>query len=164
MIADGKHIAQILETELAEKLLRISQKKVCFVLFGNDPASKKFIERNSTVALRLGVAVDIVEKEKVASTEESLEIVADAVRGNFDGIVIQLPLPRELDTEKILNAIPDSLDLDVLSGQAKKAYSKSFSKKIPPVANAVLEILNFYNVDFHGKEKQTWIYGKNMIM
>jgi len=147
MIADGKHIAQSIENELSEKLKALPQKKVCFILFGNDPASRKFIEMKSKVALRLGIAVDVVEEESITSTSRALEIISKTAEQKYDGMVVQLPLPKSLDADLILNAVPKELDIDVLGNLAKLDYKKGVLKSVAPVANAVMEILEFYKVD-----------------
>jgi methylenetetrahydrofolate dehydrogenase (NADP+)/methenyltetrahydrofolate cyclohydrolase len=132
MIADGKHIAQIMEEKLAKEFFQLSQKKVCFVLLGNDPASKKFIEMKSKVAVRLGIAVDVAQE--MMSFDK------------YDGVVIQLPVPEGMDTQKILDSVPTEKDIDVLSTEAKK------TGKPAPVARAVFEILDFYKISLIDKE------------
>lgn len=132
MIADGKHIAKILEEKLVGEFSKLPQKKVCFVLLGNDPASKKFIEMKSKVAMRLGIAVDVVHE--IPNYDE------------YDGVVIQLPLPEGMDTQTILDSVPVDKDMDVLSAEGKK------TDKVAPVARAVFEILDFYNIDLIDKE------------
>ena len=134
-----------MEAELAEQLSRGPQKKVCFIQFGNDPASKKFIEMKSRVALRLGILVDVLQKEDIVSTNFAMEIVETAARDSYDGIVVQLPLPAGLDAHAILNMVPAHLDIDVLGDEAKAAGSM-----MPPVARAVWEILNAQKVDLSG--------------
>ena len=147
MIIDGRHIAHTMEAELAEQLSHGPQKKVCFIQFGNDPASKKFIEMKSRVALRLGILVDVLQKEDIISTNFALEIVETAARDSYDGIVVQLPLPVGLDVHAILNAVPAHLDIDVLGDEAKAA-----GNMIPPVARAVWEILKAQKVDLSDKK------------
>lgn len=132
MLVDGKKIANVLEDKLREKFSQLPQKKVCFVLLGDDPASKKFIEMKSKVAERLGIAVEVVHE--MVSFDK------------YDGVVVQLPLPEGVDTQKILDSVPLEKDIDVLSTEAKEG------NKVAPVAHAVFEILNFYNVDLNDKE------------
>ena len=132
MIVDGKHIANILEERLREKLTQLPQKKVCFVLLGDNMASRKFVEMKSKVAARLGIVVDVVHE--MVNFE------------NYDGVVVQLPLPEGMDTQKILDTVPAEKDIDVLSADAKKM------NKVAPVARAVLEILNHYQIHFDNKK------------
>jgi methylenetetrahydrofolate dehydrogenase (NADP+)/methenyltetrahydrofolate cyclohydrolase len=131
MIVDGKRIANNIEEKLKKEFSQLPQKRVCFVMLGNDPASKKFIEMKSKVAERLGVAVDVANE--MVSFDK------------YDGVVVQLPLPQGMDTQTLLDSVPVEKDIDVLGTEAKTG------NKVAPVARAVLEILNYYKVDFTGK-------------
>lgn len=142
MIADGKHIAQLLEEKLLGEFANAPLKKVCFVLFGNDPASIQFIKIKTNIAERLGIKVDLVTGPQNMITDQALGLMDEVNKGDYDGIVVQLPLPKQLDTELILNEIPKEKDIDVLGK----------SEKVAPVAQAVLEILNFYNISLENKK------------
>ncbi len=143
MIADGRHIANLIEERLKSKIASFPEKKVCFIVFGNNPASMQFVAMKSKVAMRLGVAVEIVEVPENVSTSHALEIVETEAKKNYNGIVVQLPLPSGLETQKILDAVPAHLDIDGL---------RSDSEYVAPVALAVKEILNFYSIDLMGKK------------
>lgn len=142
MIADGKHIAQLLEERLLGEFANAPLKKVCFVLFGNDPASIQFIKIKTNRAERLGIKVDLVVAPQGIITDQALGLMDEIIKKDYDGIVVQLPLPKQLDTDAIVNEIPKEKDIDVLSHSQKNA----------PVARAVLEILNFYHVVLEGKK------------
>ncbi len=142
MIADGKHIAQLLEEKLLGEFANAPLKKVCFVLFGNDPASIQFIKIKTNIAERLGIKVDLVTGPQNMITDQALGLMDEVNKGGYDGIVVQLPLPKQLDTEAILNEIPKENDIDVLGK----------SEKVAPVARAVFEILDFYNISLENKK------------
>lgn len=162
MIADGKAVAKILEEKLKEKLANVPPKEVCFVLFGNNADSRQFITMKSTVAQRLGIAVNVLQYAATTKTAEAVEIIHTLVGKNYSGIVVQLPLPPGLDRKEILNSVPFPLDIDVLSDKAKQAYVSKTSTKVPPVARAVMEILNFYHVDL--ANRQILIVGKGALV
>jgi methylenetetrahydrofolate dehydrogenase (NADP+)/methenyltetrahydrofolate cyclohydrolase len=146
MIVEGKIIAQEIENELKAKFAAMPEKKVCFIQFGENTASKKFIEMKSKVALRIGVLVDIFEVQKQVNTARAMQIVADAVAGGYDGIVVQLPLPQGIDTQAVLDAVPPEKDIDILSTKGK------LGAKYAPVARAVIEILRYHHVELEGKK------------
>ncbi len=156
MLVDGKQIAAEIEKELAERFSREPHKKLCFIIFGNDPASLQFVKRKSAVAERLGVRVKVLEQLGNISTEEAVAVVSDASCKNrnekFDGVVVQLPLPASMDTDKVLNNVPEDLDIDVLGGAAREKYATGKSEKIPPVARTVKKILDFYKIEMQGKK------------
>jgi methylenetetrahydrofolate dehydrogenase (NADP+)/methenyltetrahydrofolate cyclohydrolase len=151
MIIYGKKIALGIEQELKEKAQTLPRKSVAFVLFGNDPASLQFIGIKSRVAERIGIETRLFHYANEISTNNALKNIQEIAEQNFHGIVIQLPLPVDMDTEKILNSVPVEKDIDVLSDQAKQSYQDKISNMIPPVAAAVYEILKSINVSMNDK-------------
>jgi methylenetetrahydrofolate dehydrogenase (NADP+)/methenyltetrahydrofolate cyclohydrolase len=152
MIADGKHIAQVIEERLLGEFANAPLKKVCFVLFGNDPASIQFIKIKTNIAERLGIKVELVTGPQDMIIDQALGLIDHVVSKDYDGIVVQLPLPKQLDIETILNEIPAEKDIDALG----------FSQKTAPVAQAVFEILNFYTIDL--KNKNILVIGNGRLV
>ena len=151
MIIDGKKIALDIEQELKNKVQSLPKKSVAFVLFGNDPASLQFISIKSRVAERIGIETKLFHYIEKVSTDDALKNIQEIIDQNFDGIVIQLPLPFDMVTEKILNSIPVQLDIDVLGNNAKQSYEQGTLNMIPPVAAAVYEILISTNISIADK-------------
>ncbi len=162
MIADGKKIAETLEAKLAETFAGLSPKKVCFVLFADNPASRQFIARKSAVGKRLGVQTDLLEKTDTVTTEDCVRILEDLATKKYDGIVVQLPVPADVDVNTVLNAVPERADIDVLGEKTKQTYLHAtagdvpvpalVSVKTPPVGRAVWEILTHYAIDVANKK------------
>ena len=185
MIVYGKEIARKMEEELSSKFSFLAQhgvqKKVCFVLFRDDAGSRQFIKMKSRVAERLGIIADTVEAT-VSSTERLFSNLDRSFVQKYDGVVVQLPLPHDVDVQKILNEVPKNLDIDMLSDEAKHAYRNdgatteygwshdptpareqwSHDQKAPPVARAVKEILEFYHVDL--TDRKVLVIGKGKLV
>ncbi len=162
MIADGKLIAHILEQKLSEHSATVPTKKVCFILFGDNPGSKQFVAMKSRVAERLGIVVKVLHYLENISTDEAVRIIQEVSREQYAGIVIQLPLPTGLDRDTILNSVPVDIDIDMLGDEAKKRFLAKKTNIIPPVARAVNEILNFYTVNV--REKNILIVGRGKLV
>jgi methylenetetrahydrofolate dehydrogenase (NADP+)/methenyltetrahydrofolate cyclohydrolase len=162
MIINGTQIAENLEKDLKKRLAMKPQKKVAFVLFGNNTASMQFIKIKSRVADRLGIVTTLFHYPEIISTEQALLMMDQIIDQPFDGIVVQLPLPAGMDTQKILNRIPVEKDIDVLSDHAKQQYQSGEVIMIPPVAGAVWEILTSINTDLI--EKQILIIGNGKLV
>jgi methylenetetrahydrofolate dehydrogenase (NADP+)/methenyltetrahydrofolate cyclohydrolase len=141
MIIDGKAIAEEIIGELEVEARKSPAKKVCFVSFATSPATRSFVAIKSRVAERLGVHTTILEEE-AGSTEEAVAKLGEILKGNYDGIVIQLPLPAGVDAETLFNTLPPEVDIDRLKNNTDTAQ---------PVAQAVEEILNRHNVDLANK-------------
>lgn len=151
MIVDGKKLAQEIESELLEKLKTLPVKRVVFVMFGENTASRQFMGIKSRTAERLGIQSLIQVFPETTTTNEAVSVIKN-LGTDMDGVVVQLPLPKHLDTELILNAIPLEKDIDILGSSAIEQYVSGVSNRIAPVAGAVQTILNSINIDLNNKK------------
>jgi methylenetetrahydrofolate dehydrogenase (NADP+)/methenyltetrahydrofolate cyclohydrolase len=137
MIADGKLVSARLKEKIIDNLKDKPKKEVCFVIFGDDKASRQFIGMKCRFAETLGIPTRVIEHPEHLSFEEIKKIIEDIVTQDFAGIVIQLPLPSGLSTQDILDLVPSHLDIDVLGTKTKEDYKKGISNKVPPVSLSV---------------------------
>lgn len=145
------HINEIKESLIAElkKLAAQQAKRVCFLQFGNDAASTTFVKMKMKLAEQVGIEAVHVQKDtrlndavgQGATTAKALQVLGELVGQDYDGIVIQLPLPADIDTELVIDSIPTELDIDMLSEDAKVQYRNATTERTAPVAAAVQEIL-----------------------
>ena len=150
MIIDGRKIAQELVRDLAHQIHFLKQKTVCFVLFGENTASQKYVELKSRLAKELGIETQIITST-ATTTKEALDTLQEIVEKECDGVVVQLPLPEMMDVEAIINSIPPHQDIDVLSTVSKKNYEQNLTKRVPPVAAAVAAIISHHNISTTNK-------------
>ena len=162
MIANGKLIAKKMEDELKRKIEKLPLKKLCFVMFGENLASTQFVGMKVRMAERLGISATVKKFPEVLETNEVCSLIQNISAQGYNGIVVQLPLPEYLDTQKVLNSVPFKLDIDILSDQAKASFVHGDSGKIPPVARAVFEILDFYNTSL--KHKNILLVGNGKLV
>ena len=160
MIVEGRLVAANLKEKIKQKLS--SEKKVCFIIFGNDPGSRQFIYMKCRFAEGLGIKTVVEEHPENVEFEEAKKIVQTVVAQNYSGIVVQLPLPKNLNPKDILDLVPPDLDIDVLSEITKELYRNGSIEKVPPVARAVESILDFYHVDL--LSKSILIVGRGMLV
>jgi methylenetetrahydrofolate dehydrogenase (NADP+)/methenyltetrahydrofolate cyclohydrolase len=152
MIIDGKQIAKNLEEKLVTELLFSSPKKVCFVVFGGNEATRQFVKMKSRVAERVGISVEVEEYSEINTTMEAVATIRALGKRDYDGIVIQLPVADGIDTQAVLDEIPPLKDIDVLGTVAKESYGTGKINRMPPVAQAVHEILEACNITISGKK------------
>jgi len=160
MIINGSIIKEVLVEEMLP-LAEAEALRVCFVQFGDDMASRKFVDIKMKVAATLGIEADYVT-ENVATTDEAIQLVQEAAAQNYDGIVVQLPLPAGIDAERVLNAIPYEMDIDVLTAMGIEAFQQGRTERIPPVAAAIETILKVYKISLLGL--QIVIRGKGKLV
>lgn len=150
MIIDGNNIAKALEEKLTTELLFATPKKVYFVIFGGNAATEQFVKMKSRVAESVGIKAETKKYPEVATTADAVKIISMLGKEDCDGIVVQLPLTPGLDTQTVLDAIPPLKDIDVLGTIAKEGYTTGKINRTPPVAQAVLEILESCDIKLSG--------------
>ncbi|MFA5736576.1 MAG: bifunctional 5,10-methylenetetrahydrofolate dehydrogenase/5,10-methenyltetrahydrofolate cyclohydrolase [Candidatus Paceibacterota bacterium] len=142
MIIDGRQIAEDIKKELKEKLIGRNL-KLAIVSVGDDIVSAKYLSRKQKFGEAVGVET-IVYKFADDVSEDGLveQLHKLANDGSINGIVVQLPLPKHLATEKLLALIPSEKDVDALTSEARV---------LPPVVAAIKEILTRNQVSIEGK-------------
>ena len=120
-LIDGTAIAKQVRKETAEEVLKLKEKHgispgLATVLVGENPASKAYVGSKQKACQELGM-VSIGKKLPETATQEEVEKVVRDLNAdpNVHGILVQLPLPKHLDEEKILAAVSLEKDVDVCS-------------------------------------------------
>lgn len=149
MIVQGKEIAENVINKLKKKF--DYDKKVCFVQFGVDAASSSFIKRKQKIAETLRIHTEVLHEQNPLSMDWAIRTMKEVIAKNYDGIVIQLPVPRILDAYALINMVPASQDIDVLGDIMLQRFRGGITERMPPVAFAVAQIIKQYDVDLAGK-------------
>ncbi len=145
MIVDGKQIASEILKEVHESLGgRIPVVRA--IVMAPTAVTESYLRIKERAAQSAGMTLQIVRLEHEATTSEVIEKI---ILPGADAVIVQLPLPSHIDTQRVLNAIPLEKDADVLSEAAYQRFEKG--GVLPPVAGAVDEIFKRNNVDVSGK-------------
>lgn len=116
-ILDGAAIAAAIKQETAEEVRALNaqgiQPGLAAVLVGNVAASQIYVRSKVQTCAELGIYSDLITPPDTVTTEEMMDVVA-ALNGReeIDGILIQLPLPKQVDTKALLDAVSPSKDVD----------------------------------------------------
>ncbi len=151
VILDGRKLAQKLiadlKPEIASRTLSLAA-----VVVGEDPVIKKFISEKKKIADDLGVDFRIYEYAADISTNELRKRLATIVHeADPTGIIIQLPLPPQINTQYILNSVPPEKDVDVLSARALGNFFAGKSPILPPVVGAVKAFFDEYKIEYRSE-------------
>ena len=116
-ILDGAKIRDAMFGELKDEVAILSSAGIrpglAAVLVGNDPASQLYVKSKIAACEQLGMGSGLITPASSATTAEMLAIVEDLNRDNdTDGILIQLPLPAQVDTKRVLEAVDPAKDVD----------------------------------------------------
>lgn len=174
LVLDGKKVASSVKAELLSEMAQFEQKwkrkpALHVVLVGEDPASKIYVGHKEKMAAELGFQSQVW---KLANdiTQENLEkhlqkLIQDS---NVDGILVQLPLPKHLNTDRVMRMIPFDKDVDGLTATALGALASGNAPAVSCTPAGVMEILKFYKIDVAGKNAvvvgRSQIVGKPMAL
>ena len=122
------------------------------VLVGNNPASEIYVKNKTKKFESLGLKTNVFRLEEKVSEDELLSLIArlnnDAY---FHGILVQLPLPKHIDSEKVLNAIIPTKDVDGFHPENAGLLSIGKPRFIPCTPKGIMFILKHFNIDLNGK-------------
>ena len=122
------------------------------VLVGNNPASEIYVKNKTKKFESLGLKTDVFRLEEKVSEEELLSLINRLNNdADFHGILVQLPLPKHIDSEKVLNAIIPTKDVDGFHPENAGLLSIGKPRFIPCTPKGIMFILKHFNIDLNGK-------------
>lgn len=116
-VLDGNAIAAQIKAEVAAEVEHLAAQGIrpglAAVLVGNVPASEIYVRSKVRTSGQLGIYSDLITPPDTVTTEEMLELVAQLnAREDIDGILIQLPLPKQVNAKLLLEAVSPAKDVD----------------------------------------------------
>ena len=131
------------------------------ITVGDNPASLLYVTRKQEKAVHLGVEFNWLKLDTDTSQETLEEVISEESKAT-DGLIIQLPLPSHLNPEEAINCIPHQIDVDGLTSYNLGSLFSDTYKLIPATSLAVLELLNFYNIQT--EDKNIVIAGRSRLV
>ena len=174
MIIDGKTISQAVRAEIAEDTRRYTEKTgitpgLAVVIVGTDPASQVYVRNKRRACAEVGFYSEGYELPE-DTTQDELEALVDKLNSDdrIHGILVQLPLPKHLDSEKILLRIDPSKDVDAFHPYNVGRIMIGNYSFLPCTPAGIMELLTRSGVTVEGKEcvvvGRSNIVGKPMAM
>lgn len=117
-IIDGKQIAEKMRAEIKSEIIEQKEKTgkipgLAVVIVGNDPASQVYVRMKSKACEKIGINSFQYDLPETTTQEKLLDLVNELnTRPDVDGILVQLPLPAQIDETTIINAINPQKDVD----------------------------------------------------
>jgi len=161
MIIDGRKIADKILDELKDEVAKIKKLPyLAAILVGDNGGSRRFLELKKKAAGKIGIECRIYEfPEKISNGELRKKLNQIVKATTCGGMLIELPLPAYLNTQHILNIVPENKDPDVLSQKSQGAFWAERSKILPPSVETVRQILGEYKIEPKGKTAAVFGYG-----
>lgn len=153
-IIDGKALADTIRQETAAQVAKLDiQPGLAVILVGHDSASEIYVALKSKAAKEVGIMFSLYRfPDNVTETEllEAIDWLNQDV--DIDGILVQLPLPAHLDTDKIIQAIDPKKDADGFHAHNIQKLASGESYVIPGLANGILQLLLSTKEDLKSKQ------------
>ncbi len=158
VLLDGQALAYHIEKDLKNKIQIITAQthkrpKLAVILVGKDPASITYVNMKIKACQRVGMDFDLKTLQEDITEAELLSLIKDYnTDQNISGVLVQLPLPRHIDSKMVLEAIDPSKDVD---GFHPLNIGKLCTQKesfLPATPMGVMRLLKHYHIEIKGKD------------
>ena len=157
VVVDGKHIAQEIKEEVRSEVLEIKAAAkrtpaLAVILVGDNPASQAYVRGKLKACEATGIESRLVTLPETTTTGELLQHI-EALNDNsaVDGILVQLPLPRHIDADRIIDAISADKDVDGFHPLNVAALWNGSADLVPCTPQGIMHMLRRQSVEIEGK-------------
>ncbi len=173
LILDGKKISAQIQAEIREEIEDLHTKGIqphlSVVLVGDDPASHSYVRGKHRTAQKLGIQSEIITLPNTVSQDELLGVIDSLNKNpNVDGILVQLPLPKHIDSHEVLLRIREEKDVDGFHPMNVGLNFVGIPSVWPCTPAGIMEMLRRENISLEGKHAvvigRSNIVGKPMAM
>lgn len=167
-IIDGTLVSNTIKENIKEDVSKIIKKygkapTLAVVLVGSNPASLIYVRNKIKACNKVGInSIQVILDETASEEEIKNEVIKLANNPDVNGILVQLPLPKGINKENIIELIPENKDVD---GLTKKNVAKLVLNEdgiVPCTPSGVVDLLKYYNIKISGKKVA--IIGRSMLV
>lgn len=153
-IIDGKQIAQKLRNDIAQKVEKLERAPgLAVILVGDDPASTIYVRNKDNACKEVGFYSEKISKSANITQQELLdEVIRLNNDDKIDGILVQLPLPKHLDTNLVIETISPQKDVDGFHSENIGKLMQNKANLRPCTPKGVMTMLATTGIDLVGKD------------
>jgi len=157
-LIDGKALAKKVQDSVASEVEQLKQEKnivpgLAVILVGDDPASHAYVNMKAKACEKVGFysithnMPDTISQDEIIATIEMIN-----ANPRIDGILVQLPLPKHIDTDKILEVIDPKKDVDGFHAYNVGRLVTGLDSFVACTPLGVMKMFEEYNIDLEGKD------------
>jgi methylenetetrahydrofolate dehydrogenase (NADP+) / methenyltetrahydrofolate cyclohydrolase len=167
-VLDGSALAKKIRLEVKKKTSKLIEKHkvtphLVVILVGADPASQTYVKFKEKACKQVGIKSTIIEKDASILEEDLISLIEDLNNDDsVHGILLQLPIPKHLNSDKVINIIDPKKDVDGFSNENVAKLSKNQDALVPCTPLGITKILDEYNIETLGKH--CVIIGRSQIV
>lgn len=156
-VLDGKAVSKTIRDEVAEDVsiwveAGGRQPTLAAVLVGDDPASQVYVRNKERACEKVGIASRLIRKSDETTTQELLDLLAELNADSaVNGILVQLPLPKAIDTQRVLDAVTPMKDVDAFAPENVGLLVQGRPRYLPCTPHGVIRMLVEYEIELAGK-------------
>jgi len=155
-IIDGREVANNIREEISEKMGELKSRGItpglAVVLVGNDPASETYVRMKGRACEKMGIKEKTFTLPESTSQDELLELVSQLNQDKtYHGILVQMPLPEQINPDVIIEALSPEKDVDGLHPTSMGRLVAGKAGFIPCTPHGILKLLEYYDLETDGK-------------
>jgi|TARA_B110000438_G_scaffold94979_1_gene94355 methylenetetrahydrofolate dehydrogenase (NADP+)/methenyltetrahydrofolate cyclohydrolase len=167
LILSGKDVSSAVYEDLKGRISSLRSKKIvpglAVILVGDDSASQVYVKSKTRTFNRLSLYTKTIRLLSDISEEELLDHIRNLnIDNEFHGILVQLPLPKHIDTHQIIRTIDPKKDVDGFHPENAGLLSIGKPRFIPCTPKGIMRILKHYEIDLY--EKHIVVIGRSNIV
>ncbi|MEH6512904.1 MAG: bifunctional 5,10-methylenetetrahydrofolate dehydrogenase/5,10-methenyltetrahydrofolate cyclohydrolase [Maribacter arcticus] len=167
-LLDGKKVSNQIKEEIKAEVAKMRERgekvpHLAAIIVGNDGASLTYVGSKVRSCERIGFESTLIQMPSTTSEQELLKKIKELNDDDdIDGFIVQLPLPEQIDTQKVIMAVDPDKDVDGFHPTNFGKMALDMSTFIPATPFGILELLERYKVDTKGKH--TVVIGRSHIV
>lgn len=167
-ILDGKKTSNDIKNEIAAEVSKMKQRgekvpHLAAILVGSDGASLTYVNNKVKACERVGFQSSLIKMPNTTSETELLDKIEELNQDDdIDGFIVQLPLPKQIDTQKVITAVAPAKDVDGFHPENFGKMALDMTTFIPATPFGILELLERYQIPTQGKH--TVVIGRSNIV
>jgi len=157
IVISGKKLSQQKRDYMKEQVIELEKKygkkpNLAVILVGDDPASASYVKGKGLACEEIGIGNITIRKPATITEDELLKIIDDLNNDDeIDGILVQLPLPKHINSSKVINGIKASKDVDGFHPENVASLYLKEDGIIPCTPKGIVEVLDSKNIEIAGK-------------
>jgi methylenetetrahydrofolate dehydrogenase (NADP+)/methenyltetrahydrofolate cyclohydrolase len=167
-ILEGRSVAEQIKTEVAEEVRRLSEQhgvkpRLVAVLVGDDDASAVYVRNKVRACAEVGIESEQIALPAATTTDDLLTVVSGLNQNDdVDGILVQLPLPKQIDEMSILEAVEPAKDVDGFHPTNVGLLSMGRPRFVPCTPAGIIELLDRNQIEIAGAN--ACVVGRSQIV
>ena len=167
-ILDGKQLSRKIRNDVKEETASLINQyhkipHLVVILIGENAASQTYVKMKERACKRAGIRSTVILKDNSITENELIDLIESLNQDeDVHGILLQLPIPKHIDEEKVINCIDPIKDVDGFSNHHVARLNKGLDALVPCTPLGIMELFKAYDINLEGK--RAVVMGRSQIV